>query len=97
MLTLKGNLKTYKVVYKYAVLDCPGIFTIRELRQKYFKPVRQGKHCKIEYINNSVPSLNRVYAGYCGNGYKSITVLMKALKKRHNVAGGSFKISIQTL
>ena len=79
------------------VFDCPGVTSIRELRRKYFKPAKRGKYAVIQYTNENMPGLDRKYSGSCENGYKTIKTTMAALRKRHNVPGGSFKIKIWTV
>lgn len=76
--------------------SCPGLTSVKDVREHYFKPCTPGKYAVIEYINNDMPSLNRTYSGKCGNGYKSIQTMMMALKKRHNM-GGYFNIKITTV
>ena len=77
-----------------ATMDAGNATTIRDFKRANFAPVKPGRYCRIEYINDSNPSLNRIYQGYT-TGYKAIRGVLHALRNRHNVPGGQFNISIK--
>ena len=81
------------VLQNGTTLDAPSCYTVKDFRKINFPRVRVGRWCKIEYINHDMPELNRTYNGY--TDYQGIMVTLKALKKRHNMPNGQFKISIK--
>lgn len=78
------------------IIPAPGCFTIAEVRARIFHRVkRSGKYAVIKYVNRDNLFLNREYSGFCENGYKSLQFVLGSLKKRHNMPGGSFNVSIK--
>ena len=77
-----------------ATMDAGNSTTISDFRRANFAPAKPGRYCRIDYINDCNPSLNRTYQGYTTN-YKAIRGVIYALKNRHNIPGGKFNISIK--
>ncbi len=92
------ELNRFHMAERGISIPCKGATTNKEARDMLFpKLVRSGKYATIKYINHENPQLNREYSGFCANGYKSIQVVMRALRKRHSMPGGRFAVSINYL
>lgn len=85
-----------KIHFKNGVtMPAPGMYSIRDVKNFYFAPlVRTGRYVKVRYINLGYPFLNKQYQGFV-KSYSDINRFLRGLKKRHNVGGGEFKISIK--
>ena len=83
-----------KVVFDNGVkMDAGNMTTISDFRRANFAPAKPGRYCVIKYTNQGRPDLNRTYRGY--SSYKAIQGVLYALKKRHNVPGGKFSVSLK--
>lgn len=58
-------------------------------------PTKQGKFIRIKYTNSDNPSLNKNYKGF--STYRGLKVALAALRKKHDMPGGDFNISIRSV
>ena len=60
-----------------AVVKCPGIFTIKDFRARFFKPVKRGLFAVVakEYDDPRYTWLNKTYSGYVSSRAEALALV----------------------
>ena len=78
------------------VMSVGNLGSIADVKKFLFAaPTRQGKFIRIKYTNNEHPSLNKNYKGF--STYRGLKSVLVALRKKHDMSGGNFDISIRSV
>jgi hypothetical protein len=76
-------------------LKCSGLTNIKDIRNKLFNQVKQGKYATIEFIHTNTDKewLNKTYSGYY-NDYKQLLQFINNMKQKHNLSN-DIRISLK--